>query len=152
MTERHVRPLDVVVHAAAFGLAGFAILQLADVRAAGNILAWFIAAVILHDAVVLPLYSALDRAGGVGAFLIDRGGAVPAANHVRVPAALSLLLAVVFFPLICGRSDANLERVSGVEPEGYLARWLVVSLVLFAGSAAIYLARVVRARAGGSNS
>ena len=55
-------PLHAVAHLAAFSLAGFAVLQLTDVRAAGNVLLWFVAAVVLHDFVLLPFYSTLDRA------------------------------------------------------------------------------------------
>jgi hypothetical protein len=131
-------PLHALAHLAAFALAGFALLQLTDVRAAGNVLAWFIGAVLLHDFVLLPFYSALDRAAQA---------AGTAVNYVRVPAGLSALLLLVFFPLILGCSTGKLEQVSGAPAADYLARWLLITGVLFAGSGALYLARSRRAAA-----
>lgn len=131
-------PLHALAHLAAFALAGFALLQLVDVRAAGNVLAWLVGAVLLHDFVLLPFYSALDRAAQA---------AGTAVNYVRVPAGLSALLLLVFFPLILGRSTGRLEQVSGAPAADYLARWLLITGVLFAASAALYLARSRRAAA-----
>ncbi len=134
-------PLHALAHLAAFALAGFALLQLVDVRAAGNVLVWFVGAVVLHDFVLLPFYSALDRAAQAV------GGRVPAVNHLRVPAGLSALLLLVFFPLILGRSTDKLEHVSAAPAADYLARWLLISGALFAGSAVLYVARSRRAAA-----
>ena len=128
-------PLHALTHLATFALAGFALLQLADVRAAGNVLVWFIAAVVLHDFVLLPFYSALDRVAQAAS------GGARALNHVRVPAGLSALLLLVFFPLILERSTGKLEQVSGAPAEDYLARWLLITAALCAGSAVLYLAR-----------
>jgi hypothetical protein len=128
-------PLHALAHLAAFALAGFALLQLVDVRAAGNVFVWLAGAVVLHDLVLLPAYSALDR---VAKRAVGRG---PGINYVRVPAGLSALLLLVYFPLILGRSTAKLEQVSGAPAPDYLARWLLISGVLFAGSAALYIAR-----------
>ena len=128
-------PLHALAHLAAFALAGFALLQLVDVRGAGNVLVWLIGAVVLHDLLLLPFYSALDRAAQtVG----ERVGAV---NHLRVPAGLSALLLLVSFPLILGRSTARLEQVSGAPAADYLMRWLLITAALCAGSALLYLVR-----------
>ena len=134
-------PLHALAHLAAFALAGFALLQLVDVRAAGNVLVWFVAAVVLHDFVLLPFYSALDRAAQAV------GGRVPAVNYLRVPVGLSALLLLVFFPLILSRSTGKLEQVSGAPAADYLARWLLIAGVLCAGSAVLYLARSRKAAA-----
>ena len=134
-------PLHALAHLAAFALAGFALLQLVDVRAAGSVLVWFIAAVVLHDFVLLPFYSGLDRAAQAV------GGRVRAVNHLRVPAGLSALLLLVSFPLILGRSTDKLEQVSGAPAADYLGRWLLISGVLFAGSAVLYIVRSRRAAA-----
>jgi len=135
-------PLHAVAHLAAFSLAGFAVLQLTDVRAAWNVLIWFVAAVVLHDFVLLPFYSTLDRAARA---------AGPAVNYLRVPAGLSLLLLLVFFPLILGRSTGKLEQVSGAPAPAYLARWLLITGVLFAGSAALYVRRAAANRPSGAS-
>ena len=130
------RPLHLLAHLASFALVGFVLLQLVDTRAVANIALWFLGAVILHDLVLLPFYSAIDRAGA-------RLG--PAVNHVRVPLALSALMLLVYFPLILGRSTANLEGVSGAPHDGFLGRWLLVSGGLFLASAVLY---AVRSRRG----
>ena len=108
MSRRYgASPLHALAHLGAFALAGFALLQLVEVRAAGNVLVWFIGAVVLHDFLLLPFYSALDRAAQAV------GGRARAVNHLRVPLGLSALLLLVSFPLILGRSTARLEQVSG---------------------------------------
>ena len=62
-----------------------------------------------------------------------------------MPLALSAVTLLVFAPLIFGRGDAALERVSGIDPSGYGLRWLLLTIVLFAGSAILYAIRVFRA-------
>lgn len=126
-------PLHLLAHAVLLPLAAFAILQLIGVRNAGNVGLWFVGAVILNDFLLLPASAAADRAIQLTA--------PRAVNHVRVPAALSALLLLVFFPLICGRSDNTFRSVSGVELHGYAERWLLVSAGMFAVSAAVYAIR-----------
>ena len=60
---------------------------------------------------------------------------------MRVPAGIAALLALAFFPVICGKGERNYTRVSGLEWTGYAERWLLVSAALFVVAAAIYLAR-----------
>jgi hypothetical protein len=143
-------PGHLIAHVLMFALAGWAILEITDVGGASTILLWFIGAVIIHDALVLPLYSGADRGAQGIAFVLDRGGSarVPVINHFRVPLALSAVTLLVFAPLIFGRGDAALERVSGIDPSGYGLRWLLLTLALFAGSAIVYAIRVLRADPG----
>ena len=136
MSRRYgASPLHALAHLAAFGLAGFAVLQLFDARDAFRVLVWFVAAVVLHDFLLLPFYSALDRAAQA------IGGRLRAVNYLRVPAGLSALLLLVYFPLILQRSTDKLEQVSGAPAADYLGRWLLISGVLFAGSAVLFVAR-----------
>ena len=55
-------------------------------------------------------------------------------SYLRVPAALSLLMLVVFFGTVGGRGEGAYRAVSGLEYEGYAMRWLLVSAALFAVS------------------
>jgi hypothetical protein len=126
-------PIHLLAHLALLPLAGWALLTVFDFRAAANVVTWLIAAVILHDVVVLPLYSAADTAGRA----VFRG----AVNYVRVPAGLSLLLLLVFWSTIRGKGAGTFARVSGIEWDGYALRWLLVSAALFAVSGALYLLR-----------
>ena len=99
-----------------------------------NIVLWLVAAVILHDLVLLPAYSLLDRLAAR-----PLGGAI---NYVRVPAGLSLLLLLVFCRTIAGKRRAAFHHASGLTYDGYLGRWLLVTGGLFALSGALYLLRV----------
>jgi hypothetical protein len=104
-----------------------------------SVLVWFVAAVLLHDLVLLPLYSLLDR------LTISR---LPPRSiaYVRVPAIVSGLLLLVLFPTILGFGAHAELRASGIPEHGYLLRWLVLSGVLFAISGLAYaLARARRA-------
>lgn len=98
-----------------------------------DIVLWFVAAAVLHDLVLLPVYSLLDRAAQRTA----RG----AVNYVRVPAGLSLLTLAVFAGTITGKGNGAYARVSGRAYEGYLARWLLLTAALFALSGAVYAVR-----------
>ena len=55
--------------------------------------------------------------------------------------AFSLLILMVFFPLILGLSEPGYHRASGLTTQPYLWRWLGVTGVLFAGSAVSYALR-----------
>ena len=138
-------PLHLLLHVALFAAFAWVALQVADARGAANIALWFLAAIVLHDLVLLPFYSSIDRAAGRGV----RGAGI---NHVRVPLVLSGVLLGLFFPAILGLNDESFARVAGTEPSGYLERWLVVTAVLFAASAALYVVRVRRAAVAASAS
>ena len=128
-------PLHLMLHVALLAAFAWVALQVADAREARNIVLWFLAAIVLHDLALLPFYSAIDRVARRG---LPRAVAI---NHVRVPAALSAVLFLLFFPPMLGRNDGSFARVAGVEPSGYLARWLLVTAALFAASALLYVVR-----------
>jgi hypothetical protein len=126
-------PLHMAGHLVALALAAWALLQLADTSAFGRVVAWLVAAVVVHDLVLLPAYSGLDRA--------TQRAAGRAVNFVRVPAAISLLLLVVFWGAISGAGEGAYRRASGLGFDGYLERWLLVTAALFAVAALLYAAR-----------
>jgi hypothetical protein len=126
-------PVHLLAHLILLPVIGWALLTVLDFRAASNVVLWLVAAVILHDLVLLPAYSALDRLGQATV----RG----AINYVRVPVGLSLLMLLVFWGTIAGKGDGAYRNVSGLEYEGYVARWLLVSAALFALSGALYVLR-----------
>jgi hypothetical protein len=90
--------MRILAHLALLPLAAFALLQIARTGTPVAIFAWLAASVVLHDLVLLPFYSALDAAG--------RRAAGSAVNFIRVPAGISLLLLLVFFPVISARATA----------------------------------------------
>jgi hypothetical protein len=123
-------PLHLVAHLALLPLCAWALIELLGARQAANVVAWLVAAVVLHDFVVLPLYSGADRAMRLAA-----GARI---NYLRVPAALSLLMLVVFFGTIGERGEGAYRAASGLDYDGYALRWLLVSAALFAVSALVY--------------
>lgn len=127
-------PVHLLAHAAALALAGWALVQLAGIGGASRAGLWLIAGVALHDLVLVPAYTAVDR-------LAQRAAGRRAINHVRVPAGISLLLLLVFVPVISGEGEPAFRRVSGLELDGFLTRWLLASAALFAISGVLYLLR-----------
>jgi hypothetical protein len=154
-------PLHLIAHLIGFAIAAYAIVQLLDQRRWVNWLAWFLAAALLHDLVLLPAYSILDRiAHALSRRLHVRlpGGGphdraqVPLVNHIRAPALISGLLLLIYFPLILGPGDPAYFSATGHHPSGYLRNWLLITSALFAVSAVTYAARVRRARARATRS
>ena len=129
-------PFQLLLLACSFALAAYAGVRLLADDWFGVAL-WFVGAALLHDLVLLPVYSAADRAlvGAAG----RRRGAV---MYVRVPAALSGLLLLVWFPLISGRVAGRYASSAGLSTDGFLPRWLLLTAVLFGGSAVLYVVRL----------
>ena len=70
-------PVHLLAHLALLPVVAWALLTVLDFRAASNVVLWLVAAVILHDLVLLPAYSLLDR--------LARTATGSAVNYVRVP-------------------------------------------------------------------
>jgi hypothetical protein len=134
-------PLQLLLLGCSFALAGYAGVRLLADDWLGVAL-WIVGAALLHDLVLLPLYAGADRAAvhGLGA-----AGRRKWAMYVRVPAALSGLLLLVWFPLISGMVDRRYRLATGLSPDGFLARWMLITAVLFGGSALLLALRLRRA-------
>jgi hypothetical protein len=134
-------PLHLLAHLAALAFAAWALLQALQLGGWERIVLWLVGAVVLHDLVLWPAYTTLDRLARLGR---------PAgwANYVRVPAGISALLLLAFFPVICGKGERTYARVSGESWDGYMGRWLLVSALLFAVAGGLYL---LRSRSGSSS-
>jgi hypothetical protein len=122
-------------------VCAWALIELYDVsstKALAGIATWLLLAAVLHDLLVLPLYSGADR--------VAQRALGPAINYVRIPAGLSLLLLLVFWGTIAGKGEGAYHAVSGRSFDGYATRWLLVTAALFTASGALYLARRGSAR------
>lgn len=131
---------------ASFVVAGYAAFRLLAGNPAG-IGAWFIGSAVVHDLVLFPLYAGLDAA--LVMLLRRRPELATVAgvrwlNYLRVPAAVSGLLLLVWSPLILRVSEPAYHAASGLSAQPFLPRWLAVTAVLFAMSAAILVVRVAR--------
>ena len=126
-------PLHLVALVACFALAGLAAVKVAGSDARWSILLWFLAAVALHDLVLFPVYTALDRlARG------RRHSAASAVNFVRVPALLSGFALLISAGMVFQRDPGAYAAASGLEPTPYLERWLALTAVLFLASGVLY--------------
>ena len=127
-------PLHLLALLACFGLAGYAAARLVSPRPLA-VAAWFIGAVVGHDLLLMPLYSLADRS--VMAAIRHRDPQLPVTpwiNYVRVPAALSGLLLLVWFPLIL-RLPSPYHASTTLSADPYLWHWLAVTGALFLLSA-----------------
>ncbi len=133
-------PLQLLLLACSFTLAGYAgVRLLADDWL--QVALWFVGAAVVHDLVLLPLYATLDRA------VVRASGAIghrERAVYVRVPAALSGLLLLVWFPLISGRVADRYESATGLSASDFLTRWLLITALLFGASVLLLVLRLRR--------
>ncbi|MFD5497764.1 hypothetical protein ACFWH4_33940 [Streptomyces sp. NPDC127091] len=103
---------------------------------------WLVGAAILHDLILLPLYSPADLSAL--SVLRHRATDAPTApwiNYLCVPAFLSSLLLLVWFPLIL-RLAVPYPGDTGLSDGGYLGRWPAITGVLFAASAPAFALRL----------
>jgi hypothetical protein len=155
-------PLHLLALIAAFALAGYAVKAVVDAGQWRGFAEWFIVAIVGHDLLLFPLYSVADlslrrllpgwratargpRGTAEGAAAPQQPSGPPVINYVRVPAGFSLLLLLVWFPLILGFASGQYHRLSGLSTAPYLWRWLGVTGVMFAVSAACYAVSLRRA-------
>ncbi|MFF3214414.1 hypothetical protein ACFYYB_27610 [Streptomyces sp. NPDC002886] len=135
-------PLHLLLTLACFALALYAGIRLLKGDTLG-VAIWFVGAALLHDLVLLPAYSLTDRAAQL--FLRGRStepGSVPrpSVNHLRVPAFVSGVLFLVWWPLIL-QQGGHYTAYTALSADGFLARWLLITAGLFIASAIVWLVR-----------
>lgn len=151
--EYGASPVHLLVAITSFAISAWALAQVLDVLSTpGRFLIWFLGAIVLHDFVFLPLYSLLGL-GVAGALTAgDRPSRlrIAALNHLRIPAALSGLMLLVWYPLVLSKAPGGFERTTGMSTDVYLERWLLLSAVLFSGSAVLLAVRARRLSSAGT--
>lgn len=152
LTSHGARPLHVIALVASFALTAAAFVGWFQRRRdVVGVLEWLVAAVVLHDFVLMPLYALADRVT-IGLLhrrlvLAHPRRAVNPTPYVRVPAIISALLFAVLFPVILGLGSQTELAASGIREHGYLARWLGLTGGLFVLSGIAYTVALARARA-----
>jgi hypothetical protein len=131
-------PAQLALLVVCLGLGAYAAFFLLGDPALLRMLVWFAGAAVVHDLVLFPLYTAVDR-GLVAA----ARGRVPLINHLRVPAMGAGLALLMFWPGIVRQGEATHLAATGLDQAPYLGRWLALSAILFAVSGVIYAVRVV---------
>jgi hypothetical protein len=134
-------PLHLLALLASFALAAYAVLRASSGPLPLRMAVWFVGAVVLHDLVLFPLYALADRT--LGLVVRRRGRSEPGGgvNYVRVPALLSGLLLLMFFPLVFRKSEPSYGAASGLDQAPYLSHWLLLTALLFLGSAVVLAVR-----------
>ncbi|WP_328929115.1 hypothetical protein OG429_34170 [Streptomyces sp. NBC_00190] len=135
-------PLHLLLVLVSFALAAYAGLRLFEGDTLGVAL-WFVGAALLHDLVLLPLYAVTDRAAQA-LFPRGRDDDRPAprvsVNYVRVPAFVSGVLLLVWWPLVF-RRVGHYTAATALPADGFLARWMLITAALFAASAVVLVVR-----------
>jgi hypothetical protein len=139
-------PLHLLSLLACFALAGYAVLQASHGPLPLRMAVWFLGALIGHDLLLFPLYALADKTLATivprrRGRLLTRPGTV---NYLRVPALLSALLLLMFFPLILRKSEGPYGAASGLDESPFLGRWLLLTGVAFAMSAVLLAIRMRR--------
>jgi hypothetical protein len=129
-------PLHLLGALASLGLAGYALARIFAGAQPWNVVLWLAGAVVAHDVIAFWSYTALDS--------VARGRRVRGVNHVRVPAVLSGMALIVYFPLIVGLG--RYEHATTLSQNVYLGRWLALTGALFAGSAIVFAVRALARR------
>jgi hypothetical protein len=135
-------PLHLLALLACFALAGYAAAHLVSSSRPLGVAIWFFGAVVGHDLLLVPLYTIADRS--VMAVIRHRRPqlpAVPSINYIRVPAALSGLLLLVWFPLIL-RLPSGYHASTTLSQAPYVWHWLAVTGALFLLSAIAFAFRL----------
>lgn len=134
-----------VVVLSCLALTAHVVDRLSQEPLSGLMLFWFAGCVLVHDVVLLPTGSLLDR------FLTAlprraRSGRelrVRAINHVRVPLLASGLLLLMFLPGIVQQGTATHLAATGMDQQPYFTRWVWLSAAFAVLSAVCFAVRVV---------
>ncbi|SCK47483.1 hypothetical protein H181DRAFT_04235 [Streptomyces sp. WMMB 714] len=162
-------PLHLLLVLASFALTGYAGVRLLQGDVLG-IVVWFAGSALLHDLLLLPLYTAADRAlqalarrrharrgphaadgrhAGDERHAADERGRADhgrgQVNYVRVPAFVSLVLLLVWYPLVLGRVH-HYTAYTGLDAGVFWGRWLLITAALFVLSALCLAVRTLRPR------
>lgn len=155
-------PLHLLALVASLLISGAAVLGWFDSFTTPDIvriLIWFLGAIVAHDLILLPIYSLLDRgalhasghphrpAAAVRA-PAEPPGRTPGWVYVRVPALLSGLLVLVFFPEALRLGNPTFQAASGMTQDVYLSRLLLTCAALFVISGVAYAINTGRVRRG----
>ena len=140
------KPWHLLVLLGCFAVTGYAVSRLlGDRPALVRIAIWFVGAAVVWDLVLGPAFALADRLLRRPLHAVRPRG-VPVLNYVRVPALISVLLLLVWAPLILQRSEFVYRRKAGLLQDPYLDRWLLVTGALFLLSGLAYAVALLRSR------
>lgn len=135
--------INLVWMLGAFAMTGYVVELLQGNPSLPRMLTWFAGAVVGHDLVAFPLYAATDRLS----VAVLHAAKV---NYLRVPAAASALLFVVYLPGIVRQGGRTYLSATGQTQEPFLGRWILLTAIAFGVSALMYVVRHLVARRTGA--
>lgn len=138
--EYGAQPLHLIAMVASLMLCAYGLLRINDLDNSLRIFIWILACALFHDLIALPFYSVLLWVARIpaGAAMKTRAMAVHAYNYIRAPIGFSLLLLLVYFPLIFRMAPEEYMATTGRSVDTYLGRWLLLSAAGFAVSGIAY--------------
>ncbi len=141
-------PLHLLSGLAALALSGYAVLELFHSAKPLEIAEWLVAAIVIHDLVLLPTYSVLGGLAhrGLGVGRPGRQERLDALNHLRIAVFFVVLPLLIWAPLIFGLANDRYLHNTGRTTDIYLGRWLLYTGGVCVGSALLYVVRIRRAR------
>ncbi len=141
-------PLHLLAMLACFTLLAYVFALTRDFSTAPRMAIWFLGVVLVHDLVLLPSYTAVDRGFGWILRKLPRGSSerrtVPIVNYVRIPTLAAGLLLLIFLPGISKQAPRTVISKTGLSENPFFGRWLVLTAVFFFISAALYAVRRLR--------
>jgi hypothetical protein len=144
------KPWHLLSLLACFALTGYAVSRLfGDSVALVRITIWFVGAAVVWDLLVGPALALGDSALRPVTRRVRVRGVSPL-NHVRFPVLLSLLLLMMWTPLVFQRSEQTYQLKSDLRQDPYLERWAAVTGVLLLLGAVAFAVTVLRAGRGSS--
>lgn len=132
-------PLHLLGVIFCYALAAYAGARMIDEKALYIILA-YPGGILLHDFVLLPLYSSADRKMSSCQQASQKPGDKLKGNwinYVRFPFIVTGLLLILYFPLILRLAEER-PLFTSLSPDPYLYRWLIVSAVFFGAAGLRY--------------
>ena len=139
-------PLHLIAVIASLAIVMYAVLEIAGTAHPVNFALWFIAAIVVHDMIAFPLYSALGVIAGAGLQRPDLTPGIFSINFVRIPALLSAFVFIVWFRVILGFSEPEVIESTGLGTDPFLGRWLLLTGVMFLISGLLYAVKLRRVR------
>ncbi|GAA0672041.1 hypothetical protein GCM10010193_25490 [Kitasatospora atroaurantiaca] len=104
---------------------------------------WFVGAAVVHDLVLFPLYTAADRTAQTAPASGAEPDQAPAyLNYLRFPAFISVLLLLVWLPLILNLVDGY-AVTTDLDESVFLPRWALITTGLFTVSALVLATRLL---------
>ena len=139
-------PLHLLGHIIAFAAFAWALSQILGGGYVVNYVSWFVGAAVLHDIVILPIYSLIDRVTrheGHRTWGARFGSAI---NYIRAPTIISAILLLVYSPEILGYAAKNYRDDTGHPLPSILTNWLLITAGLFLASGLTYTIRRIHPR------